>query len=76
MMISLLAGSITSPKAILGAYTPPPTALETRRAAVRDRRAVIALINALFSIIGVGVAVWRASNTTDWAPGLVRVVLP
>ncbi|KAF8318731.1 hypothetical protein DL93DRAFT_2132971 [Clavulina sp. PMI_390] len=68
MMISLLAGSVTSPKAVLGAYTPPPTALEVRRAAVKDRRAVIALINAIFSIVGVAVAAWKASSTAGWTP--------
>ena len=76
LIISLLAGLVTSPSAVLGPYKPPPSAQELRRNAARDRRAVIALINALFSVIGVGVAVWHASGTTGWNHDMVRPFHP
>ena len=76
LMISLLAGLVTSPSAILGSYSPPPSAQELRRSATRDRRAILALVNALFSVIGVGVAVWRASSTAGWPDSTVRLLRP
>lgn len=73
-MISLLAGLVTSPSAVLGPYKPPQSAQELRRNAAGDRRAIVALVNAMFSVIGVGVAVWRASSTTGWTHGVVRTL--
>lgn len=64
---------MTSPSAILAPYAPPQTPAQIRREASKSRRNIVALINAVFSVVGVGVAVWKASETTRWTDRMVRV---
>ncbi|KAF8517970.1 hypothetical protein BU17DRAFT_49214 [Hysterangium stoloniferum] len=65
-VISLLAGTITSPSSKLPPYVPPPSASEQARRSVNNRKAITALLNALFSIAGAGYAGWWASGRTGW----------
>lgn len=71
-MISLLAGTITSPSAKL----PPQTLLDPYLEAKRqssDRKAITALVNAVFSVVGVGAAAWWAAGNIGWKDEWVRV---
>lgn len=65
-MISLLAGTTTSPEGRFGEYVPPkePEKLEAEK--TRERKAITALINALLSIGGAAFAVWCAAEKTGW----------
>ncbi|KAH8093305.1 hypothetical protein BXZ70DRAFT_909270 [Cristinia sonorae] len=69
-MVSLLAGTRTSPerkfpdKDIVAAVDPEQEAQRDRS----DRRAIAALLNALLSIIGSGVATWWAADRLGWKP--------
>ena len=65
-MISLLAGTTSSPEGKFGTYTPPkePEQIEAERA--NERKSITALINALLSIGGVGFAAWWAADKTGW----------
>lgn len=65
-MVSLLAGTTTSPDRHFPAYDPPkePEQLAAERAA--ERKAITSLINALLSVIGCGVAAWWASANAGW----------
>ncbi|KAG5635087.1 hypothetical protein H0H81_012486 [Sphagnurus paluster] len=66
LMVSLLAGTTTSPERKLGTYVPPtdPQELEAARAA--ERKSITALLNALLSILGAGVAVYWAAERLRW----------
>ncbi|KAF9054429.1 hypothetical protein BJ165DRAFT_1522962 [Panaeolus papilionaceus] len=65
-MVSLLAGSLTSPDRKLGEYVPPkdPEEVEAHRA--RERKQITALVNALFSIGCVGFAAWWVADRSGW----------
>jgi hypothetical protein len=65
-MISLLAGTTSSPEGKFGTYIPPkePEQIEAERA--NERKSITALINALLSIGGVGFAAWWAADKTGW----------
>ncbi|PPQ90743.1 hypothetical protein CVT25_010132 [Psilocybe cyanescens] len=65
-MISLLAGTITSPERKFGDYVPPrePEDIEADR--IRERKAITVLLNALLSIAGVAFAAWWAADKTGW----------
>lgn len=65
-MISLLAGTITSPSSKFPPYVSPPDSVENARRAVNDRKAITAISNALLSIGGAGYAGWWASGQTGW----------
>ncbi|KAF8515064.1 hypothetical protein JB92DRAFT_2789135 [Gautieria morchelliformis] len=65
-MISLLAGTITSPSSSFPRHVPPPDAAEMARRAASDRKAITAILNALLSIGGAGYAGWWASSRTGW----------
>ena len=65
-MISLLAGTITSPSSKFPPYIPQADPLENARRAVNDRKAITAILNALVSIGGAGYAGWWASGRTGW----------
>jgi len=67
-MVSLLAGTRTSPeknfpKSGMTDTVDPEQEAERDR---NDRRAISALLNALLSIIGSGVAVWWAADRLHW----------
>lgn len=72
-MITLLAGSTTSPEK----HFPMPAGgwAEEERARKRetnDRRAVTNVINAMLSIGGCGIATWYAAGATGWQNEWVR----
>ncbi|PVF99260.1 hypothetical protein CPB86DRAFT_783849 [Serendipita vermifera] len=68
--ISLLAGTITGPSKRLPPPEPKPEPWEVAQDEKNTRRAVAALFNGLFSVIGVGVAVWWAGRTAGWSDNL------
>ncbi|CAE7216902.1 unnamed protein product [Rhizoctonia solani] len=59
-LIPLLAGTTFAPSS----KPPPPPPPEHDPAA--DRRAITALINGMFSVVGVGFAAWWASGNVHW----------
>jgi len=65
-MISLLAGTTTSPERKFGDYIPPKEPEEIEANRIRERKAITALLNALLSIGGVGFAGWWAADRTGW----------
>ncbi|KIJ55409.1 hypothetical protein M422DRAFT_57860 [Sphaerobolus stellatus SS14] len=65
-MIAMLAGTITSPSSKFPPYVPPPDSASQAKKAVEDRRAIVALLNALLSIGCVGYSAWWASKRTGW----------
>jgi hypothetical protein len=73
-MISLLAGSTTSPERKF-----PPHKVETNdpladaRREINDRKALVTLINALLSIGGTGAATWYAAGVVGWRNEWVRI---
>jgi len=73
-MVSLLAGSTTSPERKF-----PPHKVESndpladRRREINDRKAVVTLINALLSIGGSGAATWYATGVAGWRNEWVRI---
>ena len=73
-MVSLLAGSTTSPERKF-----PPHMGETNdplahaRREINDRKAVVTLINALLSIGGSGAATWYATGVGGWRNEWVRI---
>lgn len=71
-MISLLAGTITSPSSKFPPHVPLPDVLEEAKRARNDRKAITALLNALFSIGGAGYAGWWTSDRTGWRDERVR----
>ncbi|PPQ62859.1 hypothetical protein CVT24_006257 [Panaeolus cyanescens] len=65
-MVSLLAGSLTSPDRTLGDYIPPkdPEEVEAHRA--RERKQITALVNGLLSVGCVGFAAWWVADRSGW----------
>ncbi|CAE6402524.1 unnamed protein product [Rhizoctonia solani] len=59
-LIPLLAGTIFAPSS----KPPPPPPPEYDPS--EDRRAITALINGLFSVVGVGFAAWWAAGSVHW----------
>lgn len=70
--LSLLAGTITSPSSRLPPPEPKPEPWEVAQEEKNTRRAIAALVNGVFSMIGVGAAIWWASKTTGWTDEMVR----
>jgi hypothetical protein len=62
-MISLLAGTRTSPEKKFPAYMAKDPEAERKQAA-DDRKAVSTVVNGIFSVAGTGVATWWASEYT------------
>ncbi|KAF9516761.1 hypothetical protein BS47DRAFT_1390354 [Hydnum rufescens UP504] len=67
LLISLLSGTTTSPLAKLSPYRSEDPTTETSRQS-SHRRALTALLNALFSVLGVGVATWWMAGSAGWRP--------
>lgn len=65
-MVSLLAGTMTSPERKFGAYTPAKEPEEVEFERKRERKSITALLNALLSIGGSGFATWWAADKTGW----------
>ncbi|KAF9245296.1 hypothetical protein BU15DRAFT_26540, partial [Melanogaster broomeanus] len=62
-MVSLLAGTRTSPEKRYPSYVAQDPE-EERRRATKDRKAISAVVNAVLSVAGTGVATWWASQHT------------
>lgn len=75
-MIALLAGTRTSPERKFppGRILSQTTDADHRRE-LNDRRAVTAVINALLSILGSGVATWWAADVLHWREEWVSVLV-
>ena len=77
-MLALLAGTRTSPERVFPRPDPSHSSPDDPQAASRrersDRRAVTALLNALLSIGGAGVATWWAAERLHWRNEWVRAV--
>ncbi|KAK0202821.1 hypothetical protein DFS33DRAFT_1263603 [Desarmillaria ectypa] len=65
-MISLLAGTTTSPERKFGSYVPPRDPEEIEAERKREKRAITTLMNALLSVGGSGFAAWWASQHAGW----------
>lgn len=73
-MVSLLAGSTTSPERKFPPHiTEPNDPLADARREINDRKAVVTLINALLSIGGSGTAAWYATGVVGWRNEWVRI---
>lgn len=73
-VVSLLAGTRTSPEKHFPPYT-AKDAEEEQRLRTKDRKAIATLVNAFLSVIGTGVATWWASTHTGMQLEWVRTVL-
>ncbi|EKM50440.1 uncharacterized protein PHACADRAFT_213363 [Phanerochaete carnosa HHB-10118-sp] len=67
-MVALLAGTRTSPEKNFPHMPVKPEASEEAHRELNDRRAVTAVLNALLSVIGSGVATWWAADRLNWKP--------
>lgn len=65
-MVSLLAGSITSPERFFGSYTSPRDPAEVQAEKNRERKSITALLNAILSIVGSAFATWWAAEKIGW----------
>ncbi|KAL0580612.1 hypothetical protein V5O48_001437 [Marasmius crinis-equi] len=65
-MIALLAGTKTSPGSKLPPYRPPKEADEIARESHKERKAIGAIVNGVFSVVGTGAAAWWGSKHTGW----------
>jgi TMEM199 family protein len=72
-MVTLLAGTTTSPERHFPAYIPKVDVEEARRAR-DDRKAITALLNGLLSIGGAGVATWWIAEGRGWKDEWVGVL--
>lgn len=73
-MISLLAGTTTSPERKFGTYVPPRDPEEIEAERKRERRAITTLMNAILSVGGSGFAAWWASQHAGWKKEWVRSI--
>ncbi|KAJ8469817.1 hypothetical protein ONZ45_g16762 [Pleurotus djamor] len=65
-MISLLAGTTTSPDKKFPAYTPPEDPLLGALRQKRERKAITTVINGVVSVLGTGIGVWWISDKTGF----------
>jgi hypothetical protein len=65
-MVALLAGARTSPDKKFPALPRVPTRSEGAAREISDRRAIVAVLNAILSVICTGAAVWWAAQRTGW----------
>lgn len=70
-MVALLVGTRTSPERRFPDM-PNVTDDNDPQRAINDRRAIVALLNALLSIIGAGAATWWAAQHLSWKNEWVR----
>lgn len=71
-MVALLAGTRTSPDKKFPALTRVPTRSEGVAREISDRRAIVAVLNAILSVICSGAAAWWAAQRTGWRDEWVR----
>ncbi len=65
-MVALLAGTRTSPDKKFPAMPRVPTRSEGAAREISDRRAIIAVVNAVLSVICTGGAAWWAAQHAGW----------
>lgn len=65
--LALLAGTVTGPSQRLPPPEPKPEPWEVAQDEKNTRRAIAALVNGLFSVVGIATAVWWASKTTGYS---------
>ena len=65
-MVALLAGTRTSPDKKFPPLPHSSTRIESAARDIGDRRAIIAVLNALLSVICTGAATWWAAQRTGW----------
>lgn len=65
-MVSLLAGTATSPERFFGSYIPPRDPAEVQAEKNRERKSITALLNAILSIVGSAFATWWAAEKLGW----------
>lgn len=65
-MVALLAGARTSPDKKFPALPRVPTRSEDAAREISDRRAIVAVLNAVLSVICTGAAAWWAAQRTGW----------
>jgi TMEM199 family protein len=65
-MVALLAGARTSPNKKFPQMPRSSSRSETAARDISDRRAIIAVLNALLSVICTGAATWWAAQHTGW----------
>lgn len=73
-MISLLAGTKTSPNRRFPPQAPREDGPDAARKELNDRRAIVAVLNALLSVGGTGAAVWWAAGNIGWRDEWVRLI--
>ena len=71
-MVALLAGTRTSPDKKFPQLPHSLTRAESAARDIGDRRAIIAVLNALLSVICTGAATWWAAQRTGWRDEWVR----
>lgn len=71
-MISLLAGSVTSPFSRPPPHVRPESARHVAGRELNDKKAITAILNALLSVVGSGAATWWAANQSGWRDEWVR----
>ena len=71
-MVALLAGTRTSPDKKFPTLPRVPTRAEGAAREINDRRAIIAVLNAVLSVICTGAATWWAAQRTGWRDEWVR----
>ena len=65
-MVALLAGTRTSPDKKFPQLPHSSTRIESAARDIGDRKAIIAVLNALLSVICTGAATWWAAQRTGW----------
>jgi hypothetical protein len=65
-MVALLAGARTSPDKKFPQLPHPSTRFESAARDISDRKEIIAVLNALLSVICTGAATWWAAQRTGW----------
>ncbi|KAG5721343.1 hypothetical protein E4T56_gene13000 [Termitomyces sp. T112] len=65
-MVTLLAGTTTSPERNFGTYVPPQDPEEIEAAKSAERKSITSLLNGLLSVLGSGFAVWWAADKLRW----------
>lgn len=73
-MISLLAGTVTSPSKKLPPYVPPASAEDIALRNWNDKKAIAAVLNGLLSVGCSGGAAWWAADRSGWRDEWVRIV--
>lgn len=71
-MVSLLAGTRTSPSSKLPPYIPPESDELRMQRESNERRALAFVINGFLSVICAGGSTWWAANKAGWKPEWVR----